>query len=187
MPRGSNKVGRYKKHGTNNVDQAAARDEAAATAAAAVQRAAAEALLAMESPAAVVHPSPATAVQPRPNTVAQEERRRQAIVWKYEQLGSPPQELWRGPGGTLSIIRVWLELPYTADVRPIERVLERHVEGQPLKLAGQGRKAKLTPSACVFVRVWALWVASGVAVRVLGLCELKNIHTANYLGTIRSS
>ena len=144
MPRGSNKVGRYKKHGTNNVDQAAARDEAAATAAAAVQRAAAEALLAMESPAAVVHPSPATAVQPRPNTVAQEERRRQAIVWKYEQLGSPPQELWRGPGGTLSIIRVWLELPYTADVRPIERVLERHVEGQPLKLAGQGRKAKLT-------------------------------------------
>ena len=42
------------------------------------------------------------------------------------------------------------------------------------------------PFAGVIVRVWALWVASGVTVRVWGLCELKIIHTQNAMGTITS-
>ena len=32
------------------------------------------------------------------NSYEQEARRRQAIVWQYEELGSPPPEKWERPG-----------------------------------------------------------------------------------------
>ena len=38
----------------------------------------------------------------------QEERRRQAVIFKYEQLGRPQQEMWDGLGGTVAQIRAWL-------------------------------------------------------------------------------
>ena len=67
------------------------------------------------------------------------------MVFRYEKLGRPPQELWDGVGGTVMQIRDWLELPAGADCRFIKTVLERHPEGEALSQYNQsGRKPKLT-------------------------------------------
>jgi len=75
-----------------------------------------------------------------------EEMRRQAIVFKFRLMGEPAQEHWQGPGGTLARIRQWLDMPYTADVRPIAKVLNRYLEGDSLTAYGNcgGRNRKLT-------------------------------------------
>jgi hypothetical protein len=113
-------------------ERAAAAQAAVDEAAAAAAKALAEAQAAMETPAL------------RPNTAAQEELRRLMIVHKFESLHSPPEEMWDGPGGTVSKIAQWLELPPNKDRRPIRRTLERHVNGDELANHGGGRAQSLT-------------------------------------------
>mmetsp|Transcript_33400 Transcript_33400/g.107331 ORF Transcript_33400/g.107331 Transcript_33400/m.107331 type:complete len:184 (-) Transcript_33400:146-697(-) len=109
-----------KKPGTKNKVQAAKRDKAAEERAATDRRAAAETMAAMASPPAAQQPTPATTAR----DTAKDQMRRQAIVFKYKLMGEPAQEYWPGPCGTLAKIRQWLEMPYTADVRPIAKVID---------------------------------------------------------------
>ena len=128
------------KQGSRNKKKAAARDKRAADAAAAKQQAAAEAEDDVEEPE-----DDSDGEQPtRVHDEAQEERRRQAIVYKFEELGAPPEEQWSGPGGTLAEIRKWLGLHCDADVRPIKQVLQRHVAGESLRKPNSGRRQKLS-------------------------------------------
>jgi len=96
----------------------------------------------LASPPAAQQPTPATSAR----DPAMEEMRRQAIVFKFRLMGEPAQEHWQGPGGTLARIRQWLDMPYTADVRPIAKVLNRYLEGDSLTAYGNcgGRNRKLT-------------------------------------------
>ena len=127
------------KQGSRNKKKAAARDKRAADAAAAKQQAAAEAEDDVEEPE-----DDSDGEQPtRVHDEAQEERRRQAIVYKFEELGAPPEEQWSGPGGTLAEIRKWLGLHCDADVRPIKQVLQRHVANPTAAAVRSCRMAKL--------------------------------------------
>ena len=63
---------------------------------------------------------------------AQQERRRHAILYVYEELGSPPEELWDGPGGAVAAIMQWLQLKKGADPRPVRQTLKRYVAGDSL-------------------------------------------------------
>ena len=131
-----------RKKGCKMAAQAKARDELAERAAAAEADAAEAAEIAAEERAAAL--AKLKTPQPRPNTAAAEELRRQMIVHKFEKLGSPPEEMWDGPGGTVSKIWAWLELDPKGDRRPLRRTLERHVNGEPLAVHGGGGAPKLT-------------------------------------------
>jgi hypothetical protein len=117
-----------KKGGTNNANQAAARDKRAADAAEAELLAAAEALQALEAPA----PPPA-AVQPpmeikpayEPSGGEMAAYRRMEIVSKYQRLGCPPESEWSKHGGVLRQIADSLDMPDPCDYRPIKEVLLR--------------------------------------------------------------
>ena len=92
------------KHGTNNTQQAAARDEAKAAAVAAVGMMADEALEDLLSP----QPSPEGDVQPpaieptcEPSKGEMDSYKRMAIVSHYQRLGCPPKSEWGKHGGTL--------------------------------------------------------------------------------------
>ena len=82
--------------------------------------AAAEAMADLASPGAKQQTTPATGGQRRQRDSLQEERRRQAVVYKYEQLGRPQQEIWHGLGGTVAQIRAWLGLSAGADCRTVD-------------------------------------------------------------------
>ena len=92
MPRARGVLSRpHAKRGTKNTKKAAARDKRAAEAATAETLAAAEAMADLASPSARQQTTPATGGQRGPQRdTAQEERRRQAVVFKYEKLGRPP-------------------------------------------------------------------------------------------------
>ena len=145
MPRVSGH--KKKKGGTNNVNQAAARDKRAADAAEAELSAAAEALQALEAPV----PPPA-AVQPPTEPVPAHEPsngemaayRRMEIVSKYQRLGCPPESVWSKHGGTLRQIADHLEMPDPCDYRPIREVLQRYLAGDDVfsTKGGQGPSGK---------------------------------------------
>jgi len=97
MPRKSRFAAHVKK-GALDPKHVAARDKTAREAAEAELATVVEAMGELASPAKEA--APAEAVVARPNSCAQEERRRQAIVWKFDALGSPPQEEWSGVGAT---------------------------------------------------------------------------------------
>ena len=100
-----------RKRGTNNPEQAAARDERAD---AARRQAAAEALAALEHrPPAPIEALPSPVLEPvyEPSKGTMCARQRQAIVLKYERLGCPPESEWGRHGGTLRQIADFLEMP----------------------------------------------------------------------------
>ena len=137
-----------KKGSTRNKKQAAKRDANAARAAAAEAELAATAevrpeadLDEMEEEAEVEEEH---VKQPRPNTPEEEEQRRQAIVFHYKKLHSPPESMWDGPGGTVAKIADAIKLGKGKDRRPIRRTLERYVAGKPLVTHGGGRTPVLT-------------------------------------------
>ena len=115
-----------KKPGTKNPQEAKARDQLAARAARAAETVCAAADAAAAAAAAAVTPGADEDVvrRARPNTFEEEQLRRSLIVRRYTVLGSPPEHLWHGEGGTIKRIADWLELPATTDRRPIRRTLE---------------------------------------------------------------
>ena len=80
----------HSKPGAKDTKKAAERDKRAAEAASAATLAAAEALADLASPGAKQQTTPATSWQRPQRDCLQEERRRQAVVFKYEKLGRPP-------------------------------------------------------------------------------------------------
>uniref|UniRef100_A0A7S0Q399 Uncharacterized protein n=1 Tax=Coccolithus braarudii TaxID=221442 RepID=A0A7S0Q399_9EUKA len=117
------------KLGTCDKKFAINRDKRIADATTAEREAAAEMLAGLASSPALLRSIPATSTRPSGD---QQERRRQAIVWKFEELGSPASELWHGSDGTIAKIRKWLDLPWHANLKSIEQVLQRHCEGVAL-------------------------------------------------------
>ena len=115
------------KGGSKNRQKAAARDERRAAEEEAATAAADDVLADLATqPEAVAEPVAPSA------KAAQQERRRQAILYVYEELGSPPEELWDGPGGAVAAIMQWLQLKKGADPRPVRQTLERYVAGDSL-------------------------------------------------------
>lgn len=53
----------------------------------------------------------------------QHERSRQLMVWKFVDMGSPPEEEWSGPGGVIPEIRKILGWSCDRDCNPIKVVL----------------------------------------------------------------
>jgi hypothetical protein len=131
-----------KKRGTKNTNQATARDIRAAEA---EIQALAAAEAATESPI----PEVASPVPYEPTYVPSrgqlQSHKRVAIVYKYEQLGCPPESEWGKHGGTLRQIADHLDMPDPCDYRPIREVLQRHLAGEDVQYSkgGQGRKTKL--------------------------------------------
>eukprot|EP00966_Prymnesium_polylepis_P325672 7381645-Prymnesium_polylepis.1 len=76
----------------------------------------------------------------------QERRRPEAIVFRFVQLGEPPEELWRH--GTLSDIGEFIDLEPDKygkhDYRPIKTVLRHYLNEEPLAWHGGGRAPKLS-------------------------------------------
>ena len=66
------------------------------------------------------------------------------MVWKFVEMGSPPEDKWSGPGGVLAEIRKLLGWHYNRDVAPIRTLLRRHLNDEPLVKPRAGRPAKLT-------------------------------------------
>ena len=81
----------------------------------------------------------------KPSKGTMDARRREAIVFKYELLGCPPESEWGKHGGTLRQIADFLEMPDPCDYRPIREVLQRNLAGDDIwyTRGGQGRKSKL--------------------------------------------
>ena len=128
----------HKKWCTNS-EQAAARDERAAAGARTAVKAAKRAQKAVKPRKCIGKKKRVRA------TAAEEQLRRQMIVHKFEQLGSPEEACWRGPTGTVARIFEWLPgLPSSFDRRLIYTALQRHVAGQPLDKYGRGRPPKLS-------------------------------------------
>lgn len=139
MPR-RERHGHYKKAGTKNKKQAAARDKRAADAAAADQQAAAEAEEAVEA-------AEDSSEDEQPSCErdgAQEDRSRQVMVWLFVKMGSPPEAEWSGPGGVLSEIRKVLGRRHDCNLNRIKAVLRRHINGEPLVKPRSGRPPLLT-------------------------------------------
>ena len=117
MPR--RKYTRPHKRGSNNSAHAAARNEARA---AAVVQAADATLKELTSPAPAPVQEPAPPVtEPTyvPSKGEMDSHRRIAIVWKYEDLGCPPESEWGKHGGTMRQIADFLLMPDPCDYRPI--------------------------------------------------------------------
>ena len=136
-----------KKHGTNNSKQARLRNRRARQAAVVEQRRAAfeeaateppdELEQELESPAVIVH-----------RDAKQEARQRDGYIYWYAKMGDTPTELWHGHRGTLRTIFDRMELKPDAsghrDYRPIQVVLERFLNDEPLKYHGGGQAPKLS-------------------------------------------
>ena len=140
-----------KKRGTKNEKQAATRDERAAAAAAREEEVAAAAEEAAieeyEQEEAAAEAAGRAVKKPRPNTPADEELRRIHTVQEFERLGSPPESMWAGHGGTVSKIVDALKrkgFRISSNRRPLFRTLERHVAGEALATRGGGHPVKLT-------------------------------------------
>ena len=134
------------KNGTNNTQQAAARDEARAAAIAAIGQMADEALeevLSAPSPQPMEETTPVAPTY-EPSKKTMDARRREAIVFKYELLGCPPESEWGKHGGTLRQIADFLKMPDPCDYRPIREVLQRNLAGEDIwyHRGGQERKSK---------------------------------------------
>ena len=134
-----------KKNGTKNKYQAANRDIRAAEAEIRA-RAAAQATTESPIPATPI-PEVASPYEPTyvPSKGELQSHKRVAIVYKYEQLGCPPETEWGKHGGVLRQIADHLEMPDPCDYRPIREVLQRHLAGEDVQYTkgGQGRKTKL--------------------------------------------
>lgn len=143
--------GRKPKGGTKNKHQVAARDEARATAIAAVGTMADEALEALLSPPpapaeevvseATCGPEPAC----EPSKGELDAYKRMAVVSAYQRLNCPPESEWAKHGGTLRQIADAFDMPDPCDYRPIKEVLLRYLNGEDVWYCkvGQGRKSKL--------------------------------------------
>ena len=154
MPRRKNKLSRPKvKPGTNNADQAAARDEAAEererladNAALEAERLTAAAALLERLAAADAMDAPMV-IEPayEPSKGEIDSYKRMAVVAKYQWLGCPPESEWSKHGGTLRQIADSLGMPDPCDYRPIREVLLRYLAGEDVfyTKGGQGRKTKL--------------------------------------------
>ena len=64
---------------------------------------------------------------PRPGTPAEEELRQRLAVRMFVQRGSPPEDVWDGPGGFIAKIANKLHREKRADLRPIRRAILRHL------------------------------------------------------------
>ena len=123
-------------------DQRAAKAASAAEKVAAATQAAAEAESDKENDDE--EEDDAVVKRARPNTAEEERLRRGMIVRKFKLLGSPPESMWDGQGGTVALIAEHLELPATRDRRPIRRTLVRHLSGEPLATSGGAPPISLT-------------------------------------------
>ena len=139
--------GAKQKHGTCDKAKRAARIAAELKARkAAARKAKRAALKPAAPPASPAAPTAAVLAVFTPVTVSAVEARRQAIVFFYHQLGSPPEDEWPDAGGTVALIRQQLGLPSEVNVRFIFSALRRHTAGQSLAYKpGVGRKRKPAP------------------------------------------
>ena len=135
-----NARGGHRKRGSKDKKKAKARDKNLAKRVAAAARATAEAMADLAEPEYDSEDE-----QPeRVRDGAQQERSRQLMVWKFVDMGSPPEDKWSGTGGVLAEIRKLLGWHYNRDVAPIRTLLRRHLNDEPLVKPRAGRPAKLT-------------------------------------------